>query len=538
MRSSFFEFHVALSGTFTARSNLEVISHNTANAAIKGYSRQVPLQKASEPLALNTGKGMVGTGSEVYAVSRERDTFLDTKYWAQSGVMGEYSGKKGQLAMMEGVFNEMGSNAGISAGINDFFAKASDLSTTANDSTYRTNLIQSANSLAGLINISGETLRKLQTDANTEVSVVVEQINILGEQIVSLNRRIITHEMDGSHANDMRDERARLIDELSRLVNIEVKEIDRGTELNPNNKHYIVMLNGYDFVNHFNINPLMVTPRKDPKHNLMDIDGLYEITFMNNNVVFDIYHPRLKGQLKGLIDIRDGNGASMAATLPTTDYKGIPYYFEKLNTLVRNLSLAIDLGMYADRTIVQEAVGHAYGFDLYGNSGTLMFTFSDNPGDGVLPGGLTPVELEDFIDNFYFTQMDCLNFRVNKALINNPGHVNCAADPLQGESAYAVTLGFGMINNNSSLFREGKLIDFITALQSELGIDTKQAGNFEASYGDMMTVIDNQRIDVSGVDLNEEMINMVKNQQLYQASAKLVSTINSIYDMLINRLGA
>ena len=536
MRSSFFEYHVAISGTFTARSNLEIISHNTANAAIKGYSRQVPMQKASEPLALNNGKGMVGTGSEVYAVTRERDIFLDTKYWAQSGVMGEYSGKKSQLAMIEGIFNEMGSNAGLSAAVNDFFAKASDLSTTANDSTYRTNLIQSANSLAGLINANANALRKQQTDANSEVSIVVEQINSLGEQIVGLNKRIIAQEMDGSQANDMRDERVRLVDELSRLVNIEVNEIDRGTALNPSNKHYTVTLNGFDFINHYNINPLMVTER-DIKRNPMDIKGLYDITFMNNNVVFDIYHPKLKGQLKGLIDIRDGNGAS-AASLPVTDYKGIPYYLEKLNTFVRNLSLAIDLGMYADRTKIQGAVGHAYGYNLYSNSGTLMFTFGDEPEYGVLPSILSPAELAAFIDDFYYTKMDCFNFRVNKALIKDPKLVNCAPDWLQGESAYAVTKGFEMINSDPSLFKEGKLNDFITAIQSELGIDTKQAGNFEASYGDMMTVIDNQRIDVSGVDLNEEMINMVKNQQLYQASAKLVSTINSIYDTLINRLGA
>ena len=121
--------------------------------------------------------------------------------------------------------------------------------------------------------------------------------------------------------------------------------------------------------------------------------------------------------------------------------------------------------------------------------------------------------------------------------MKDPKRVNCALDFKQGESAYAVTVGFANINNNPSLFKEGKLIDFVTALNSELGIDAEQARNFEAGYSDMTTAIDNQRINVSGVDLNEEMINMLKNQQLYQASAKLVSVINSVYETLINRLG-
>ena len=199
MRSSFFEFHVAITGAFTARNNLEVISHNTANAAIKGYSRQVAAQKASEPLALYNGKGMIGTGSDVYDVTQIRDVFLDSKYWSQRAVMGEYSGKNALLAMIENVFNEIGGNVGITSAVTDFFAKASDLSTTANDGTYRTNLIQSANSLAKIINIAAEALRKQQQDANTEVAVIVERINSLGEQIISLNKQIITHEMDGSH---------------------------------------------------------------------------------------------------------------------------------------------------------------------------------------------------------------------------------------------------------------------------------------------------------------------------------------------------
>ena len=528
MRSSFFEFNVAITGAFTARSNLEVISHNTANAAAQGYSRQVALQKANPPLAMNNGKGMVGTGSSVIDVIQERDVFLDSKYWSQCAVMGEYTGKRSLMTMIENVFNEIGGEVGISSSVNEFFAKASDLSTTANDSTYRTNLVQTADSLAKLINIDAEALRKQQKDANSEISVIVGQINNLGEQIVSLNKQIITNELDGSHANDLRDERARLVDELSQLVNVEAKEVDLGTVTNPNNKHYVVMINGYDFVNHYNMNTMKVIPRMSvDRRNPLDADGMYDITFATNNVEFDIYHPGLKGQLKGLIDARDGNGSSNAAgVLPTTDYKGIPYYLEKLNTLVKHFAIAIDQGLYADGSTPIGTAGHANGYDLYGdNRGTLMFTYDGGQSEGVLPA--------DFYD-----QMNCFNFRVNRTLLLDPKRLNCALDPLQGESAYAVTMGFAWINNDSSLFKEGKLIDFVTSLSSELGIDAKQAHDFEASYGDMITAIDNQRMNISGVDINEEMVNMVKNQQLFQASAKLVSAINNIYDTLINRLGA
>jgi flagellar hook-associated protein 1 FlgK len=389
--------------------------------------------------------------------------------------------------------------------------------------------------MAQLINSFGNLLHKQQSDANLEISILVDQINNIGMQIVSLNQKILNHEMDGSHANDLHDQRARLVDELSDLVNVEARELDLGTDLNPHRKHYIVMINGYDFINHYAINTLGVVPRQSgDEHNYMDVGGLFDLEFTNNNVEFDIYHPRLKGQLKGLIDIRDGNGASANALQPTIDYKGIPYYMEKMNRFVRNLGMAIDQGRYLDgatistSTPIQGITGHAQGYDLNGEQlGTLMFTYE---------GGPSEIDLAT-MDNFY-DNMNCLNFVANPVLLNDPRRINCAADPLQGESAYAVTIGFSSIFNDPSLFREGRITDFVTALNSGLGIDARQASNFEASYRDMTTAIDNQRINVSGVDLNEEMVNMIKNQQLYQASAKLVSTINSIYDLLINRLGA
>ncbi|MDR1913921.1 MAG: flagellar hook-associated protein FlgK, partial [Clostridiales bacterium] len=503
MRSSFFEFNVAISGTFTARANLETISHNTANAATAGFSRQISKNRATEPLAVNTGAGMVGTGSEAYAIERIRDEFLDMKYWTQKCVMGEYSGKMTQLTMLENIFAEMSGDSGLSALFNDFFNKASDLSTTANDQTYRINIVHAADALAQSINFNGEALLKLQTDANTEFAVIINQINSFGEQIVSLNKQITIAELDGSGANDLRDERNRLVDELSGLVNLDATE--------RHDKTYVVMINGYDFINHNRINPLQLVERKPAdRRNPMDADGLYDARFTTNNVDFDIYHPGLKGQLKGVVDIRDGNGDAGNPATPTTRYKGIPYYMNKLNGMVRIFALAIDQGLYADNTPIPGVKGHANGYDLNGDHlGTLLFSYDNGPTNGALP------------PTFYTDDINCLNFGVNQTLKKEPALLNCSDDPTTGESAYNITKGMMLVNTDSSIFREGKLNDYITAINSEMGIDARQASDFEASYGDATTMIDNQRINVSGVDLNEEMVKMIKYQQLYQASAKL-----------------
>jgi flagellar hook-associated protein 1 FlgK len=531
MRSSFFEFHVAASGLFTAKGNLAVAGHNISNAATPGYSRQIARQRADVPLPDYNGRGMIGTGSVIYATDQIREVFLDTKYWSVRGAQGEYDGKSSQLTMMENVFNEMGDSDGLSHAINEFFAKAADLSTTANDSTYRINFIQTANSLAEMIQSQAKELQKQQRDANTELAILVEQINSLGLEITSLNKQIATIEIDGSKANDLRDERARLVDDLSLLVNVDVREMDYTRHNGRPDKRFTVLINGYDFVNHLDTNTLAVHERDSlEKRNPMDGEGLYDITFGLSQAPFSLYHPNLQGQLKGIIDIRDGNGAAaVAGSLPTVAYKGIPYYMDRLNLMVRTLARAVDLGEYPNGTAIPGVTGHVDGFNLDGdNLEMLLFTHS---------GSTSPQTLPANVDDFY-NDLNCLNFIVNEPLKKEPRLLSCASEATRGESAYDVIKSFSLINNNASLFNEGKLLDFVSSLGSEMGIDAAQAAKFKANYNDVVTTIDNQRIAVSGVDLNEEMITMIQNQQAYQAAAKMVNTINGIYDFLINRMGA
>jgi flagellar hook-associated protein 1 FlgK len=106
-----------------------------------------------------------------------------------------------------------------------------------------------------------------------------------------------------------------------------------------------------------------------------------------------------------------------------------------------------------------------------------------------------------------------------------------------GESANDVTLGFSKIGEYNSLFREGKLLDFIIGTSDHLAVDKMQAVSFEESYDEILLMTDNQRISVSGVDTNEEIANLIKYNQMFVACSQLVNTINQVYNTLINDLG-
>ena len=311
MRGSFFTFRIANTGMHTARANLNVTAHNAANMGIHGFSRQVTVQSALPAIHLRDGRGMYGTGSSVNSVIQMRDQFIDRRFWGQQSILGEFNVKVPKLSLIEAIFNDLPENSttGVLGSFNDFFSRLQELSVNANDPTFRLHVIMAGETLAQMTRNNAEALQQQQRDLNGEVRAVVTEINSLGRQISILNAQIRNFEFDGSNANDLRDQRALLIDRLSELANIEVVEHDFSrTSGLPNDRRLTISLNGYDFVNHDRADALQLVPRgPEQRRNEMDVDGLYDIQFANG-APFNIYSRHLRGVLRGLIDIRDGNG--------------------------------------------------------------------------------------------------------------------------------------------------------------------------------------------------------------------------------------
>ena len=93
------------------------------------------------------------------------------------------------------------------------------------------------------------------------------------------------------------------------------------------------------------------------------------------------------------------------------------------------------------------------------------------------------------------------------------------------------------LKKDTTMFRQGKPAAFLQTLVAEVGIDSKAAKDFSKSQQNLVNSIDNQRLSVSGVDTEEEAMNLMRYQQAYNLSAKVISVMNEIYDKLINYMG-
>ena len=600
MRGSFFTFRVANTGMHTARANLNVTSHNMANMGIPGFSRQVTVQSALPAMHLRNGLGMYGTGSAVHNVIQMRDQFIDRRFWGQQSLLGEFAVKVPQMSLIEAIFNDLPDNSrvGLLGAFNDFFSRMHEVSRDAHDPTFRLNVVQTGDTLAHMVRANAEALRNQQMDINGEVRAIVTEINSIGQQITVLNRQIRSFEHDGSHANDLRDQRALLIDRLSEFVNVEVAERDHsqfsGIE---NDRRLSILINGHDFVNHDTVHRLQLVPRTpDQRRNEMDADGLYDITF-GSGAPFNIYSRHLRGTLRGLIDMRDGNGGLSTKrqiflgdvtrddappyawnnipagfnttpgspfnilyhmqppladpddpttwppfinlhpweiypanvndhhSVATNNFRGIPFYLNRINEMIRVFAGAINEGIDAQGNRIPDSPGHRYGYGLDGQRDRDFFTWTDREGNLV----------EGVSTNHHL--LNAFNFDINQVLMRYPKLLGATVDPTRGESANDVILGFLEVGHFPSLFREGRLIDFIAATSGFLAIDTQQSVRFRNNYTEMTLATQNQRESISGVDMNEELLNMTRFSHLFQVNARMIATMNDVYDTLINRLG-
>ena len=575
MRASFFGLHVASSSLNTARTGSTVTAHNMANVGTPGFSRQVAVQRASNPLHTHNATGMVGTGSEIIGIRQIRSIPLDHRFWNESPMLGMHHVRASQLTMMESGFGEL-EGVGLTSTFGSFFNSIQELSTDPSDPTLRNSFIQNIESLSRTINDRANALRRQQQDVNREVGAVVGIINNIGDQIANINRQIARHEARGDHANDLRDRRATLIDELSGLVNIDVTE----THVNGRDR-FIIHIDGQQFINDDIVQSLSLSQRPTGDERFpTDAPNLYNIYIGGRP--FRMESRTLTGELRGLLDSRDGNatrhpeghpqagqpvGDHLRPGVQGNAFRGIPYYLERLNQLVRTISDAFNLGLDANGDPIPGKMGHMNGFQHNGATANNIPLFVGNPlpdgvadapvpnpaltpapdggpvGDEFLADGTTPNPnygmLAEIPANAYRGNINVFNFSINPEILANHLLLNTAGQAVNtgGNSDNSLVLAMAELANFESLFREGTINDFINAVTGELAMDLRDAVTFTESQTKTMEVIQNQRISVKGVEMNEEMTNLIFFQHHFQASSRLISAMNDIYDTMINRMG-
>ena len=313
MASTFFGLNIAVSGMNTYNAVLNTTAHNISNTKTKGYSKQVVNQQAKNAMSLKTSFGMQGTGVEVTEIANTRDSYYDYKYRKSTTTFGYYDAAKYYMSSIEDyLYVKDDKSGGLSTSLDSFFKSLINMTTDSTDTTKRAEAAGYADALGEYARKMSTNLQTLQNDLNTEISNTVRQINGYAEQIASLTKQINSLEVYGNKANDLRDQRARILDELSQLADVEVteKEPEGGSGLH----QYIVALGGNILVDTYSYKTIE-TETATTKDNQCDVQGLYGLRWSDGQS-FNIRSSVLGGKLQALFEIRDGNnGENFSAKL-------------------------------------------------------------------------------------------------------------------------------------------------------------------------------------------------------------------------------
>lgn len=236
--------YIGTSGLISQQNALNTSSNNLANIDTKGYTRQQVVFGTAISNTIDQTKAIgwsqVGLGVSLSEVRQVRDTFMDASYRTESGRQAFYSATYETLTEIETLFGEM-EGVEMQTSMTDLWEALSEVAKNPNDATQLAVLKDKAAAFITRCNAVSMGLRDFQENVNVKIDETVERINEIGKNIYDLNLDICRIEAAGvENANDLRDLRNNLLDELGSLANISYKEVGSGMVK--------VRLEGQDFV--------------------------------------------------------------------------------------------------------------------------------------------------------------------------------------------------------------------------------------------------------------------------------------------------
>lgn len=480
MTSTFGSLNIALRGLQAMQRAIEISGHNMANAATPGYSRQKARLVAADPYSVpavnsHVSLGQVGTGVSVNMIQRFRSGFLDGQIRYETWMLKGWETRRDVLNQIEVALNEP-SDTGLNSGLSAFWAAWHRLATTPESVSARTHVAETAAGLSASLRETHRQLTELQTELDNRVAAQVGQVNDLAHRVAGLNKTIRDVEAMGQQANDLRDQRGQLLQELASLVNIDAHESESGTVM--------VGLGGKLLVMDHVVSEMAV--EQDPANGMQN-----RIVWAKTGAVVQVQGIALAGGLPPLAAER--LAGELGGTLIARDLI-LPDKLAQLDSLAGALINNVN-GL------------HQTGFGLGGAAG----------GDFLAGTGARDIDLSDYI------KADPTRI-VSAAAAGSPGDGSVALAIGRLESA-------PLINGTTTAG------DFYRVAVARLGQEAQQAEIMARNQNLLVQHLETRQSEIAGVSLDEETVNLVEYQRTYQAAARVMTTMDEMLDKVINGMG-
>lgn len=558
-------YGLGLSALNAAQNNLTTTGHNISNADVEGYNRQTVLMQTRGAKA--TGAGYIGRGVQAVTVQRAYDSFLHNQLVQAQSKGAALVTYGNEISQLNDLFADR--TVGISPAIQKFFDSVNAVASTPADPAARQEMIGRADSLATQINEANRFIDNQRSDINTQLDTTVSQINSYIERIDDMNQQITKARASGAgnHApNDLLDQREQLVSELNQLVDVKVLEQDGNFS--------ITLGSGQILLGGPTIYPLASGPSdSDPTRNVIKSTSGFENGKPILNEVSDLSFKG--GTLGGLLQYRSDTldqaqnslgrlAVSIAVSFNEVQEggydlqgeKGEPFFKVSLSDPVASatnssnaqISLKTDGVTPVEKARplvdVDELTGLDYEIKYEGNKYYVRTLPKGSPVEIPVDnkvGGFTlelPTNAADG-DTWSFspTRNSAASFEVK---ITDPAEIAAAAeDPDNPDQSLGTANGGNALImaqlQNKKTMGNGSMSfnDAYSQMVNRVAVNSQQ--NSTAAKAQVNLIQQNYAAQqaVSGVDLNEEYLNLERYADQFRAASRMIDVGSTLFDTLL-----
>ncbi len=527
MVSLFSSLNIASNALSVNESAISVVSHNVANMNTEGYSKQkvnLVTRNIAGSIGNNVENQIRANGGVMIAnVMRYTDDYLNNYYRDQTSILKGYEQQLGNLDDLAEILNDL-EGTGVDAALSDFYEALNNLNEYPASSTARINFIETAKTLTSVMNSKSVELEQLTSNIlgdgsseealeNSQIYVQYEAFNDKLTELAAINEALQKTQTGTLEANNLLDKRDLILNEISEFVDISINEKSNGSvdlyvggtrlvkgatvvgELDIQTAQSYCDANGIIYPDDWDGEAAVIS--------IIDPSQENKVVIANANEIIQ------QGTLGGMLHSADLTGDTMNAGK----------VLDSLNTLAQTIADVFnDLNTREGAFCINP---DDTGKLIATNEDNLIFVGADGTGEGITAG----------------------NISINSALLTDDGcwNISCAYfedlanfDENAVGNAQNVADMLGTRNQKLDALNGMSLEDFYTGLVGKVASAGSSLQTLYDTQSDVVDSIHNQILATSSVDLNEELVDLVKYQTAYSAAAQVFNTCNSCLDTLMS----
>ena len=536
-------FDVGSSALNSLQRAISTTGNNIANVNTDGYSRQLVEFSARTPD--NIGGFYLGSGVEVSSIHRAYDQFLTQDVRARTSSSGYYQLYANTAEQVDNLLADPATS--ISSAMDDFFASMEAVANSPTSQPERQVMLSQAQTLASRFNYMDARLSELAEDLNQRMEIFAVDVNQLTSDIAQLNEQIRRLEMSvGGPASDLLDHRDQAIEELSKIIRLDVSPQDDGS-LN------VYTASGHRLVTGADAETLRVSsvPQADgPTRVYLTGPGASEAELtdfslggelggamdVSNNVI-----DRARRDLGLLaIGLTETFNAQHASGDTLNQVAGADFFSTIEPVVTTNV---LNSGTTSATVVIDDATaltGASYRVE-YTDVGIMVTNLATNESADVVDGsvsldGLTITVTEfdaDAEGDRFLIEPTARASSAMSVAIDDPAEI-AAANPAGNLGDNRNMLALIALRDATNL-RSGtqSLYEVHGAALASAAVETRSARANADTETSLLSSVTDRRASITGVNLEEEAANLIRYQQAYQAAAQIISIANENFDTLL-----